>query len=47
VTLARGATDGPITIGIAVVATIVMLRTDWNQAILVLAAGAFGAFVLR
>jgi chromate transporter len=47
VTLARGATDAPITIGIAVVATIIMLRTEWNQAILVLAAGAFGAFVLR
>ncbi len=47
VTLARGATDGPVTIAIALAATIILLRTDWNQALLVLGAGVVGAFVLR
>jgi chromate transporter len=47
VTLAQGALDGPVTIGVALVATIVLLRTDWNQALLVLGAGAVGALVLR
>jgi chromate transporter len=46
VTLSRGALDGPVTIAIALIATVIMLRTDWNQAILVLAAGVAGAFVL-
>jgi chromate transporter len=46
-TLARGAADAPVTIGLAVVATVVMLRTNWNQSLMVLAAGAFGALVLR
>jgi chromate transporter len=47
VTLARGATDGPFTIAIALVATAIMLRTNWNQALLVLGAGVLGAFALR
>jgi chromate transporter len=47
VTLARGAADGPVTIGLAVAATVVLLRTEWNQALLVLAAGVIGAFALR
>ena len=47
VTLARGAADAPITIGLAVVATLVLLRTDWNQSLLVLIAGIIGAFTLR
>lgn len=47
VTLGRGAVDGPVTIAIALVATILMLRTDWNQALLVLGAGVVGALVLR
>jgi len=47
VTLARGAVDAPVTAAVAVVAAIVLLRTDWNQAVLVLAAGIVGAFALR
>ncbi|HEY5340912.1 MAG TPA: chromate transporter [Candidatus Aquilonibacter sp.] len=47
VTLARGAIDGPATIAIAIAATIILLRTEWNQALLVLGAGVVGAFVLR
>ena len=46
-TLARGAADAPVTIGLALVATIVMLRTEWNQSLLVLAAGIVGALALR
>ena len=47
VTLARGATTGPVTIAMALVATVVLLRTDWNQSLLVLAAGVIGAVALR
>jgi chromate transporter len=47
VTLARGAVDGPVTIAIAIVATVLVLRTEWNQALLVLGAGVVGALVLR
>lgn len=47
VTLARGALDGPLTIALALIATLVMLRTEWNQALLVLGAGAIGAVFLR
>jgi chromate transporter len=47
VTLARGAADAPVTIGLAIVAGIVLLRTDLNQSLLVLAAGIIGAFALR
>jgi chromate transporter len=47
VTLGRGALDDPKTIGIALIATIVMLRTEWNQALLVVGAGAIGAVFLR
>jgi chromate transporter len=47
VTLSHGAIDGYVTIAIALVATVIMLRTEWNQAILVLAAGIAGAIVLR
>jgi len=47
VTLARGAADAPVTIALAVIATVVLLRTDWNQAILVLVAGVVGSVVLR
>lgn len=47
VTLGRGAIDGYATIAIALIATVLMLRTEWNQAVLVLAAGIAGAFVLR
>jgi chromate transporter len=46
-TLARGAADAPITIGLALVATVVLLRTNWNQSLLVLAAGVVGAFALK
>jgi chromate transporter len=46
-TLARGAADAPVTIALVAVAAIVMLRTDWNQSVLVLAAGAIGAVALR
>jgi chromate transporter len=47
VTLARGATTDAVTIGIAIVAAIILLRTEWNQALLVLGAGVAGAFILR
>jgi chromate transporter len=47
VTLARGAADAPVTIVVAVVAAVVLLRTNWNQSLLVLAAGIVGAFALR
>lgn len=47
VTLARGAADAPVTIVLALVATVVLLRTEWNQALLVLLAGAIGAVALR
>jgi chromate transporter len=47
ITLARGAADAPVTIGLALAATVVLLRTDWNQSLLVLAAGVIGAFTLR
>jgi chromate transporter len=46
-TLARGVVGGPVAIGMAVVATVLMLVTEWNQALMVLAAGAIGAVVLR
>ena len=42
-----GAVDGPVTIAIALAATILMLRTDGNQALLVLGAGVVGALVIR
>jgi chromate transporter len=47
VTLARGAADAPVTVALAVSAAIVLLRTNWNQSLLVLAAGIVGAFTLR
>ncbi|HEX3550685.1 MAG TPA: chromate transporter [Candidatus Elarobacter sp.] len=47
VTLARGAADAPVTIALVVIATVVLLRTEWNQALLVLVAGVVGAFALR
>jgi chromate transporter len=47
VTLARGAVDAPVTAVVALVAAVVLLRTDWNQSLLVLAAGIVGAFALR
>jgi chromate transport protein ChrA len=46
-TLGRGVAGGPIAIGMAVVAAILMLVTDWNQAAMVLVAGAIGAAVLH
>jgi chromate transporter len=46
-TLARGVANAPITIALALIGTIVLLRTQWNQALLVLAAGAIGAIFLR
>jgi chromate transporter len=46
-TLARGATAEPLTIGLAVVATVVLLATKWNQSVLVLGAGVVGALLLR
>lgn len=45
--IAQGAVEGPQTIAIAVVATVLMLATRWNQALLMLAAGLVGAIVLR
>ena len=47
VTLARGATTSVPTIALALVATIVLLRTDWNQSLLVLCAGIVGAVAFR
>ena len=47
VTLARGAADAPLTIGLAVAAAAILLRTNWNQSLLVLAAGLIGAVALR
>jgi chromate transporter len=47
VTLSRGALDDWKTIGIALIATLLMLRTEWNQALLVVGAGAIGAVFLR
>jgi chromate transporter len=47
VTLARGATTAPATIALALVATVVLLRTDWNQSLLVLGAGVVGAVAFR
>jgi chromate transporter len=46
-TLGRGVAGGPIAIGMAVVAAILMLVTDWNQAAMVLVAGAIGAAALH
>ncbi len=46
-TLARGALDSPIAIGLGTIAAIVLLSTKWNQAILVLVAGVVGAIALR
>ena len=36
-----------VTIAFALVATVLMLRTSLNQALMVLVAGAIGAFALR
>lgn len=47
VTLARGAADAPVTIALALTATVVLLRTEWNQSLLVLIAGIAGAFIVR
>jgi chromate transporter len=47
VTLARGAMDAPVTIGVALVAALIMLVTEWNAALLVFGAGVLGAIVLR
>jgi len=46
-TLARGVVGGPVAIAMAATATVLMLVTQWNQALMVLAAGAIGAVVLR
>jgi chromate transporter len=47
ITLAHGAIDGPVTIALAIAAAIILLASDLNQALLVLCAGAIGAFVLK
>lgn len=47
VTLARGATDAPPTALLALVAAFILLRTNWNQSLLVLCAGAIGAAIFR
>ncbi|MBV9440566.1 MAG: chromate transporter [Candidatus Eremiobacteraeota bacterium] len=47
VTLGRGALDGPLTGAIAAVAVVLMLCTQWNQALMILGAGVLGALVLR
>jgi len=47
VTLARGALGTWETIGLAVAATIALLRTDWNQSLMMVAAGIIGALTLR
>ena len=47
VTLSRGALGAPVTIALALIATVVLLRTDWNQSSIVLAAGFIGAIALR
>lgn len=46
-TLARGAAVSPLTIAVIVIATVVLLRTNWNQALVVLGAGALGAIALH
>ncbi len=46
-TLARGVAAAPLPIALAVIATVLMLVTNWNQALMVLAAGVIGAFALR
>ncbi len=45
--VAQGAIQGPATIGIAVIATVIMLATKVNQAVLMLAAGVVGLVVFR
>lgn len=47
VTLAHGAIDSPIAIGLGLVAAIVLLASNWNQSLIVLVAGAIGALALR
>jgi chromate transporter len=47
VVLGRGALDGPATIGIAVIAAVVMLRTKFNTALVVAAAGVAGIFLVH
>jgi chromate transporter len=47
VTLARGAAAGPLTIAFAVIAAGLTLATNWNQALMVLTAGAIGAVAIR
>jgi chromate transporter len=46
-TLAHGTLNSPITIALAIAAAGILLSTKWNQAILVLIAGAIGAVALR
>jgi chromate transporter len=46
-TIGRGALDGVPTVAIAVVATLLMLRTEINQSLLILGAGVAGAVFLR
>jgi chromate transporter len=46
-TIARGAITATVTAVMAVAATIVLLRTNWNQSLLVLVAGIIGALLLR
>ncbi|HTJ24815.1 MAG TPA: chromate transporter [Candidatus Limnocylindria bacterium] len=46
-TIGRGALDGAPTVAIALAATILMLRTQINQSLLILGAGVLGALILR
>ena len=46
-TIGRGAIDGWQTVVIAIVATVLMLKTDWNQSLMILVAGIVGAVVFH
>jgi chromate transport protein ChrA len=46
-TIGRGAIDGWVTVAIAVAAAVLMLRTTWNQSLMILVAGVLGAIIFR
>lgn len=46
-TIGRGAVDGWVTVVIALVAVVLMLKTELNQSLMILIAGVIGAVVLR
>jgi chromate transporter len=46
-TIGTGAIDGWATVAVAAAATVLMLRTEWNQSLMILVAGVVGALILR